>query len=163
MSSKFRFLTPLSLWLRISAIPSGEWRTALASCPPSTPSNSLSRNSSSPRLSSSSSDSVTSAIAKAVGFLLSSLKCGNNTSRPRCTQYRFHPFFYQVLWFPHFRFDCGSDDVSFSYFYFFFRSDRLIFCLNAIISKSSLRRFNTWDLRFINSDHRVFDFVGNTH
>ena len=56
-----------------------------------------------------------------------------------------------------------SDDVSFSYFKFFFRSDWLIFCLNAIISKSSLRRFNTWVLRFINSDHRVFDFVGNTH
>ena len=66
---------------------------ASASCPSSTPSNSPSRNSSSPRLSSSSSDSVTSAMAKAAGFLLSSLKCGNNTSRPRCTQYRFDPFF----------------------------------------------------------------------
>ena len=93
MSSKFRFLTSFSLWLRISAIPSGEWRTALASCP-STPSNSLPRNYSSPGLSSSSSDSVTSAIAKAVDFFcLSSLKCTNNTSRPRCTQYRFDPFF----------------------------------------------------------------------
>ena len=45
----------------------------------------------------------------------------------------------------------------------FFRSDWLIFCLNAIISKSSLCCFNLWDLRFINCDRRVFDFVGNTH
>ena len=56
-------------------------------------------------------------------FCLSSLKCANNTSRPRSTQYRFDPFFIKYTDFHISGLIVDQMTYHFHIFNFFFRSD----------------------------------------